>query len=145
MQSWNKKNPEAIGSLEDLYGGKLDLEQRIETIRQLDRFFPCSDITPAPQTSSITERLIDLSDLRFKSQDQNLSFQDYLDINCVTGLCILKDGIKVYENYFHGNQVNTPWCAFSVTKSVTSTLVGAAIADGFIHLQNVNALTLNLL
>ncbi|WP_353202873.1 serine hydrolase [Polynucleobacter sp.] len=137
MQSWNKQNPEdAIGSLEDLYGGKLDLEQRIETIRHLDRFFPCSEITPAPQTSSITERLIDLSDLRFKSHDQNLSFQNYLDINCVTGLYILKDGIKVYENYFHGNQSNTPWCAFSVTKSVTSTLVGAAIADGSIYSVN---------
>ena len=134
MQSWNKKNPEkAIGSLEDLYGGKLDLEQRINTIRYLDCFFPCSDITQAPQTSSITERIIDLSNLRFTSQDKHLSLQDYLDINCVTGLCILKDGIKVYENYFHGNQGNTPWCAFSVTKSVTSTLVGAAIADGFIH------------
>lgn len=137
MQSWNKQNPEdTIGSLEDLYGGKLDLEQRIETIRHLDRFFPCSEITPAPQTSSIIERLIDLSDLRFKSQDQNLSFQNYLDINCVTGLYILKDGIKVYENYFHGNQSSTPWCAFSVTKSVTSTLVGAAIADGSIYSVN---------
>lgn len=137
MQSLNKRNPEeAIGSLEDLYGGKLDLEQRIATIRHLDQFFPCSDITAAPQISSIRERLIDLSGLRFLSQDQNLSFQDYLDINCVTGLCILKDGIKVYENYFHGNQGNTPWCAFSVTKSVTSTLVGAAIADGFIHSVN---------
>lgn len=144
MQSWNKKNPEdAIGCLEDLYGGKLDLEQRIETIRHLDYFFPCSDITPAPQTSWIPECLIDLSDLRFTSQDQALSFQDYIDMNCVTGLCILKDGIKVYENYFHGNQSNTPWCAFSVTKSVTSTLVGAAIADGSIH--GVNDLVSNYL
>ena len=125
-----------IGSIEDLYGGKLALSQRINTIRHLDQFFPCSTITPAPQASLIEKRLLNLDGLRFANQDQILSFRDYIDINCLTGLCILKDGVQIYEDYFHGNASDTPWCAFSVTKSFTSILIGAAIQDGLIRSED---------
>ena len=121
-----------IGSIEDLYGGKLALSQRINTIRHLDQFFPCGTIAPASQPSLIEKSPIKLDGLRFTAQDQTLTFRDYIDVNCLTGLCILKDGVQIYEEYFHGNTRDTPWCAFSVTKSFTSILVGAAIQDGLI-------------
>ena len=125
-----------IGSIEDLYGGKLGLSQRINTIRHLDQFFPCGPIAPASQPSLIEKSLINLDGLTFTTQDQVLSFRDYIDINCLTGLCILKDGVQIYEAYFHGNASDTPWCAFSVTKSFTSILIGAAIQDGLIGSEN---------
>lgn len=125
-----------IGSIEDLYGGKLALSQRINTIRHLDQFFPCSTIAPASQANLIEKRPLNLDDLRFTYQDQILSFRDYIDINCLTGLCILKDGVQIYEEYFHGNTSDTPWCAFSVTKSFTSILIGAAIQDGLIKSED---------
>ena len=125
-----------IGSIEDLYGGKLALSQRINTIRHLDQFFPCSAIAPASQVSLIERAPINLDSLRFTTQDQILSFRDYIDLNCLTGLCILKDGVQIYEEYFHGNTSNTPWCAFSVTKSFTSILIGAAIQDGLIKSED---------
>jgi hypothetical protein len=125
-----------IGSIEDLYGGKLALSQRINTIRHLDQFFPCGDITPASQPSLIEKNPLNLDGLRFITQDQTLSFRDYIDVNCLTGLCVIKDGIQIFEEYFHGNVSDTPWCAFSVTKSFTSILIGAAIQDGLIRSED---------
>jgi len=121
-----------IGSIEDLYGGKLELSQRIKTIRNLDQFFPCSSIGPASKTIFTKQNLINLDGLRFSTQDHIVSFQDYIEINCLTGLSIYKDGLQIYEEYFHGIARDTPWCAFSITKSFTSILIGAAINDGFI-------------
>ena len=42
----------------------------------------------------------------------------------------------LYENYNFGNDETTKWMSFSVTKSVTSMLIGAAIKDGFIKSVN---------
>ena len=37
------------------------------------------------------------------------------------------------ERYAYGNDAQTKWLSFSVAKSIASTLVGAAVKDGFIH------------
>jgi len=45
---------------------------------------------------------------------------------------VLKDGVIVYERYGLGNDPDSRWVSYSVTKSVTSMLLGAAIQDGYI-------------
>ncbi|QDX28093.1 beta-lactamase family protein [Sphingomonas suaedae] len=50
----------------------------------------------------------------------------------VAGLIVLQDGKIRLERYAMGYGPNGRWTSFSVAKSVTSTLVGAAIRDGFI-------------
>lgn len=50
----------------------------------------------------------------------------------VAGLLILQDGKIRMERYALGFSENDRWTSQSVAKSVTSTLVGAAIKDGFI-------------
>ena len=50
----------------------------------------------------------------------------------VAGLIVLQDGKVRLERYARGLDAKGRWTSFSVAKSFTSTLVGAAIKDGFI-------------
>ncbi len=50
----------------------------------------------------------------------------------VRGLLVLQDGKIRLERYVSPHSRTTRWNSFSVAKSITSTLVGAAMADGYI-------------
>ncbi len=52
--------------------------------------------------------------------------------NSMAGLIVLKDGKVVLERYARTLTPAGRWTSFSVAKSFTSTLVGAAVHDGFI-------------
>jgi CubicO group peptidase (beta-lactamase class C family) len=57
---------------------------------------------------------------------------DYLADNRVAGILVLKNGEIVFEDYELGIGPDTHWISFSMAKSITSTLAGAALADGSI-------------
>ncbi|MCE2723868.1 MAG: serine hydrolase domain-containing protein [Burkholderiales bacterium] len=50
----------------------------------------------------------------------------------LAGLLVLQDGKIRLERYALGHTAESRWTSFSVAKSVTSLLVGAAVKDGFI-------------
>lgn len=50
----------------------------------------------------------------------------------ITGLIAVKDGKIVLEKYGDGRTAQDRWTSFSVAKSVTSSLIGAAIKEGWI-------------
>jgi len=58
--------------------------------------------------------------------------QRNLDEFKVAGIVVLHDGKVRLERYALGHSATGRWVSFSVAKSVTSTLVGAAIKDGAI-------------
>ena len=57
---------------------------------------------------------------------------DYMKEQNTAGLVIVQDGKIRVERYGLGFSATGRWTSFSVAKSFTSTLVGAAIQDGFI-------------
>jgi hypothetical protein len=64
--------------------------------------------------------------------------QTYADVDAfmnaarMTGVLVLKNGEVVLERYALGRTASDRWTSFSVGKSVTALLVGAAIQDGYI-------------
>lgn len=72
-------------------------------------------------------------ELSFKVGDQTWTLDDYMNRNRAAGLLVLKDGQVVLERYGLGQTPQTRWTSFSVAKSFSSTLVGAAIRDGRIN------------
>jgi CubicO group peptidase (beta-lactamase class C family) len=56
----------------------------------------------------------------------------YMTANNVAGLIVVKDGHIRLERYGRGFSRAGRYTSFSVAKSLTSTLVGAAVKDGFI-------------
>lgn len=57
----------------------------------------------------------------------------YMADHHVAGVMVLQDGKVRLERYGLGADATTRWTSFSVAKSFTSTLVGAALRDGAIH------------
>lgn len=56
----------------------------------------------------------------------------FMAANNTAGLIVVQDGKLRYERYARGYSAAGRWTSFSVAKSLTSTLVGAAVKDGSI-------------
>ncbi|OXE35442.1 MAG: serine hydrolase [Phenylobacterium zucineum] len=61
-----------------------------------------------------------------------ISLDAYMAQEKTAGLLVLQDGKVRLEKYTLGYGPDRRWTTFSVAKSVTSTLVGAAVKDGYI-------------
>lgn len=57
---------------------------------------------------------------------------DFMAAQKTSGLLVIQDGKVRLETYGLGFSADKRWTSFSVAKSFTSTLVGAAIRDGYI-------------
>jgi len=125
---------EPIGTVRQIYDGALTPELAITTFRNIDRLFPTRSIpaggAPYPMPRAPTQ----LEQVRLTSNGSayDLHLHDYMAYNRVSGLLILKDGKIVHETYQYGNTERTRWMSMSIAKSITSTLIGAAVKDGHI-------------
>lgn len=62
----------------------------------------------------------------------DLDIDAHMQAERVAGVLVIQDGRVRLERYGLGMTELDPWVSFSMTKSLTSTLVGAAIRDGHI-------------
>ncbi len=97
----------------------------VNTIHRGDRV---EAMLPAAQSMATT----------FTHDGRSWSVDDYMQTYKVSGLLVLKDGKVLLERYGLGRKPTDRWTSFSVAKSVTSTLVGAAIKDGKIKSLNAH-------
>lgn len=66
----------------------------------------------------------------YRLGDESGSVDDYMARDRVAGLLVISKGRIVLEKYGQGQKPTDHWISFSIAKSVTSTLLGAAIKDG---------------
>lgn len=127
---------EPIGTVRQIYDGVLTPEMAVNTFRNIDRLFPTRTVprssTPMPLPRDATA----LTTVRIKDRGKQYDLEDYLVLNRVAGLIVLKDGRVKLERYRFGNSERTRWMSMSIAKSITSTLIGAAVKQG--HLTNVS-------
>lgn len=123
---------EPIGTVRQSYDGALTPEMAVNTFRNIDRLFPTRTIarSSAPRVLPVSEH--PLESLRFTDAGRTYDLDDYLRLNRVAAMLVLKDGKVALERYQYGNTERTRWMSMSVAKSITSTLIGAAIQDGHI-------------
>ena len=82
-------------------------------------------VRPLPKGDSAV-----LDKLTWSHADKSWTVDDYMKAYNVSGVMVVKDGKVMLERYGLGRKPEDRWISFSVTKSITSTLVGAAIKDG---------------
>ncbi|TXN40553.1 serine hydrolase [Methylobacterium sp. WL30] len=122
----------AIGTVQQVYDGWLTPDVQANTFRNIDRLFPTRTVNRGGPAIPLETSSKPITDVKFQSNGKTVDLFDYLSLNRVAGLLILKDGKVAYEDYELGNSEATRWMSMSVAKSISSTLVGAAIKDGFI-------------
>jgi CubicO group peptidase (beta-lactamase class C family) len=99
--------------------------------RFIERIFPTSTVYRGPKVSPLPLHLMTY-DVRYRYKGGTWNTDRFMKNNRVAGLLVLKDGKIALERYAMGLTSTDRWESFSVTKSITSTLIGAAIEDGYI-------------
>ena len=123
---------EQIGNVRQIYDGTLTPDLAINTFRNIDRLFPTRSISAGSAAYPMPKAATQLEQVRFTVGNNAYDLHGYLTLNRVSGLLILKDGKIVHETYQYGNSGRTRWMSMSIAKSITSTLIGAAVKDGYI-------------
>ena len=123
---------EPIGTVEQIYDGDLVPDLAVQTFRNIDRLFPTRTVPASENPRPLEPAEIPLGPVTATANDKTYDMDDFLALDSVTGMIVLKDGKVAYEIYQRGNGPDTRWMSMSLAKSVTSTLIGAAIRDGSI-------------
>ena len=100
-------------------------QQRSERFRAMEQWFAGHEV-PAAKSPRALPKGSSLSPV-LKAEITAL-----MQATKTAGVMVLVDGKVVHEEYGLGLKPTDRWTSFSVAKSFTSTLLGAAVKDGFI-------------
>ena len=123
---------EPIGTVRQIYDGVLTPALAVNTFRNIDRLFPTRTVPRGAPPMILPAAATPLSRVSFSDRGTRYDLESYLELNRVTGLLVLKDGRIALERYRLGNSERTHWMSMSMAKSITSTLIGAALKQGYI-------------
>jgi len=124
---------EPIGTVRQVYDGKLYPDIQVNTFRNIDRLFPTRVVARGETVSALPLSDQSLGEFSYNVGDKTYDLYDVLSLNRVSGLLIIRNGEILFEKYLLGNDEHTRWMSMSVVKSMTATLIGAAILDGYIE------------
>lgn len=117
----------------DAYAGKLFPSEQFATFSATEKSFPVRTVSRGDgEIIELPQAARSLSDLPIAVGGDEYDLVDYVSRNRLVGLTIVKDGEVVHERYESGLTPATRWISMSMAKSVATTLIGAAIADGYI-------------
>jgi CubicO group peptidase (beta-lactamase class C family) len=125
-----------IGGARDIYDGSLFPDKAVRTYSNTDLIFPTRKVKAGGKPSPLAVSDKPMGPITFKSEGKTYDLPDYVALNRMVGLLVLKDGKVVFEHYDFGFKPDMRWMSMSVAKSFVSTLVGAAIKDGYIGSVN---------
>ncbi len=126
--SWGDVPP----ALQSVRRHMLDADVNALTFHSMDQIFdtrrvenegPVWSLPSAPHAMSFT----------YTHAGQTHQAEEVLERTFTNALIILKHGKIVTEMYRNKTDASTHFVSFSMAKSITSTLIGLAVADGHIH------------
>jgi CubicO group peptidase (beta-lactamase class C family) len=104
-------------------------EQQSTGYRNIERLYKVTTVRRGEKVRPLLKAAKQLSPT-WNSGDKQWTVESYMAANRTSGVIVLKDGKIVLERYGLDRKPQDRWTSFSVAKSLTSTLVGAAIQDG---------------
>jgi len=115
-----------------VFDGAMTPDLEVKTFARSDELFPARVVEKGSSARALPVGKTALENVQFEAGGKRYDLFDYLALNRVAGLLILKNGEVVLEDYELGTRPQTHWPSYSMAKSVSSTLIGAALQDGSI-------------
>ena len=131
---------EVQGLLERLKSGDLDANvllyptaDRRVAFAHTNAWMPTRPLFPSENPYALTTEMDgDLANVSYQVGGETFTVGDFLKREPLMGMAVVKGDTIKLEHYAEDHSPESVWLSFSVTKSFTSTLIGAAIKDGFI-------------
>ncbi len=126
----NPHAADSIGSVREIYDGVLSPELAVNTFRNIDRLFPTRVVMRSSNPMPLPAAARPLTAVTTAYRGRTYTLDRVLDVNRIAAILVLKDGQIALERYRFGNTERTRWMSMSIAKSITSTLIGAAVKQG---------------
>jgi len=111
-------------------------EERETAFAHMDAIFPTRSISASPSPKALFDAPRDFGGLRYEFDGRKRSIADFLAERRTRGLLVVQGDQILLEHYAKNHGSDARWVSFSVTKSVTAMLIGAAIREGYIGSVN---------
>ena len=109
-------------------------DQTLVNFRSIDHIFTTHTIRHGENVRPLPRAAVQIDPVVIESDGlPSLSVEQLMTTERITGVIAVKDGEVILERYALGRGPDDRWISMSVAKSVTSTLIGAAVKDGLIH------------
>jgi len=122
-----------VAGLRQLYDGTMLPGIEVTTFSHADTLQPVRVVHRGVSSQPLAKWYKPFPPIHFEVGGHRFDLYDYLATNRVAGMLVLKDGQIAFEDYELGIGPETHWISFSMAKSIASTLVGVALADGSIR------------
>jgi CubicO group peptidase (beta-lactamase class C family) len=133
LLSWSAHaGNDELANLRQLYDGTMLPGVEVATFSHSDKLQPVRIVHRGKSPLVLAKSVKPFPAIHFDSHGHHYDLYDYLANNRVAGILVLKNGEIAFEDYELGIGPDTHWLSFSMAKSISSTLVGAALADGSI-------------
>lgn len=104
------------------------------TVQDYLENFPMSMLAPSDSAFTFENRLdVERVTSVFEEILEEDDFESFLESKDTNAFIVIQEDKVLYEKYLNGSERDSMMTSFSVAKSFTSFLIGAAIEDGFIE------------
>jgi hypothetical protein len=130
--SVDRAYPQTTPDIRKVLDGRILPGEEVTTFERSNLLYPADVVKRGSTIRPLATARHKLENVTFQIENKRYDLYDYLALNRVAGLLVLKDGQIALEDYELGTGPTTRWPSFSMAKSITSTLVGVAVRDGLI-------------
>lgn len=116
--------PQQSTDIRRVLDGRMLPGEEVATFERSETLYPSDVVRRGGVIRALPVADKRIESVLFQIGDQRYDLFDYLALNRIAGLLVLKDGKVALEDYELGAGPRTRWASFSIAKSVTSTLTG---------------------
>ncbi|WP_439106029.1 serine hydrolase domain-containing protein [Congregibacter sp.] len=100
------------------------------SFQRMREFFPTRAVAPSTSPWILPSRPVDIGAVKVELGDRSTTVSHWLASAYTDGFIVLDKGSIAHEQYFNGQSASTPHIMFSVTKSLTGTLMLQLFEEG---------------